>query len=65
MSRRQISCPTSYSGDTMPTDEFANWAQGADVLIHEATFADTEEDRSKATARRHSTISQALEVAKK
>jgi ribonuclease Z len=52
-----------YSGDTRPTDGLLEAASGADVLIHEATFDDTL--TCKADENRHSTVSQAAEVAKK
>jgi ribonuclease Z len=52
----------AYSGDTRPTGNLVNAARGADILIHEATFDNSLED--KATENGHSTAAQAAEVAK-
>jgi len=53
----------TYSGDTPPCAAVAKAAKGADLLIHEATFAD---DRLvEAKKARHSTASQAAKMAKK
>lgn len=51
------------SGDTTPCENTINAASGADVLIHESTFIDGEEDRASKLG--HSTSRQAAEVAKK
>ena len=51
-----------YSGDTRPTEGLLEAASGADVLIHEATFDDSL--ACKADENRHSTVTQAAEVAK-
>jgi ribonuclease Z len=49
------------SGDTAPCDAVATIADRADLLVHEATFADDERDRARLT--RHSTARQAATLA--
>jgi len=51
------------SGDTRPCDAVAQAAKGADLLIHEATFSDDEQDRAADT--RHSTAREAGRIAQK
>jgi ribonuclease Z len=51
-----------FSGDTMPSESLAQAGEGASLLIHEATFSNGQEDLAHAKA--HSTISQAIDVAK-
>jgi ribonuclease Z len=47
-----------YSGDTRPCERLEVAGQGADLLIHEATFEDSMQD--DAVHKRHSTVSEAV-----
>jgi len=51
------------TGDTAPTDEIAEAAWGAEVLVTEATFADEEQERAAETL--HQTATQAAEIARR
>ncbi len=51
-----------YTGDTKPFQAFAQFAQGADLVIHDCTFDDSLKE--KADTDGHSTPSQAAEQAK-
>ena len=50
------------TGDTAPAVSVLEAAQGADVLVHDATFCDDEADRARET--QHSTAAQAAELAR-
>ena len=50
-----------YTGDTRPVGAVVDVAKNADLLIHDATFADDERDRARHTG--HSTAREAGEVA--
>ena len=51
-----------YSGDTRPCATLIEAARGADLLVHEATFAREERERAKETG--HSTAAEAAAVAR-
>ncbi len=51
-----------YTGDTRPFENFADFAAGADLVIHEATFDDTLGEKAKLDG--HSTPSQAAAQAR-
>jgi ribonuclease Z len=51
----------AYSGDCRPSQQLAQIGQGADLLIHEATFEDGME--ADAALKRHSTVGEALGIA--
>lgn len=46
----------------MPSENLAQVGEGATLLIHEATMGDDQEEMARTKA--HSTISQAIDVAK-
>nr|WP_254268127.1 ribonuclease Z [Halorussus aquaticus] len=52
-----------YTGDTRPISAVAEIAADADLLIHDATFADDRADRAASTG--HSTARQAAEIARR
>ncbi len=52
-----------YSGDTRPFKEFVHFAEGADLIVHEATFDDALADKAELDG--HSTPSQAARQAKR
>ncbi len=52
-----------YSSDTYPMESMAEFARGADVLIHDSTYGDDHLDKTLENL--HSTARQAAEIAKK
>ena len=52
----------AFSGDTRPCEAFARAAEGAHLLVHEATFC--AHRHSDAVFKRHSTAEEALDIAK-
>lgn len=52
-----------YSGDTKPVDSMISFAKNADVLVHEATFDESLQERANDYG--HSTAKQAAEIASK
>ncbi|WP_254821834.1 ribonuclease Z [Haloglomus halophilum] len=50
-----------YTGDTRPTDATERIAADADLLVHDATFAEADADRAPQTG--HSTATEAAELA--
>jgi ribonuclease Z len=51
-----------YTGDTRPSPDVLEAARGADLLIHDATFGDEEEERARETG--HATARQAATLAR-
>lgn len=51
-----------FTGDTMPTQNVVKVASGATLLIHEASMAD--DDLEMAQAKAHSTVGQAIQIAR-
>jgi ribonuclease Z len=52
-----------FTGDTEPCESTVAVSQGADLLVHDGTFADEEAERARKTG--HSTARQAAEVAER
>ncbi|WP_299262900.1 ribonuclease Z [Halorientalis sp.] len=50
-----------YTGDTAPAESVVEAAADADLLIHDATFAEDRRERARQTG--HSTVKQAAEIA--
>lgn len=53
----------AYSGDTQPCERFVKAGKDVDILLHEATFENGEEEN--AAKKKHSTVGQAVDVARK
>lgn len=52
----------AYCSDTMPVPQLADWCRGVDLLFHEATFADADQQRARDVG--HSTAREAAMTAK-
>ena len=52
-----------YSSDTRPSEAVVTLARGADILVHEATFAERDRERSPARYAVHSSAAEAGQVA--
>ena len=55
----------AYSGDCRPSEAFVRLGRGATLLIHEATFEDGPRMEVEAVAKKHCTIGEALDVARR
>lgn len=53
----------SYSGDTVPTESTVAASEGVDVLVHEATYMESESSQAK--DHNHTTALQAAEIARR
>ncbi|PFH63131.1 hypothetical protein XA68_17775 [Ophiocordyceps unilateralis] len=54
----------AYSGDCRPCPAFASSCRGAHLLVHECTFGDDPSMQAHAVAKKHSTLEEALQVAR-
>ncbi len=63
VTRAQYGKRIVYAADTRPTKDTIKAAKGADLLIHESSYADSE--RQLATERMHSTSLEVAQIAKK
>ncbi len=63
LTRKQTGVKVVYATDTRPTKATEIAAKGADLLIHEAAYSEAE--KKLAVQRKHSTSSEAAELAKK
>ena len=58
----RVGIKVTYSGDTRPCEKLIELARDSDVLIHEATYEDADQD--KAIEHCHSTSKEAATIAK-
>ncbi|MFH0890178.1 MAG: ribonuclease Z [Candidatus Aenigmatarchaeota archaeon] len=62
VSTKRIGRKIVYSGDTIPCDNIAEMAKGADILIHDSTFLEAQDNERKEA---HSNVEDVAKIAKK